>query len=327
MNREMPNQFNTYLTLTKRHLMVFFKDWSTVLFTFMVPVITLVVYAVFLRSLETSQILKAMEEFVPSTDTEMVKSLQGVADSWMMGGILAVSCITVSLNTNFIMIRDRQNGVSKDMMSSPIKPTTILLSYYTFNVFVTFVINLLVYFICLVWLAFIPSFNLSAWNFFGTIGVILISTISAAFVTILVCSFISKESTMAPVVAIFSAAIGFIIGAYIPTGMLGSATWIGYITMFFPGTYSAGLFRYFMMKEQTDYMIAKLLERGVSQETIDSALTNNFSFELDFFTHKVGQSYMLLAIIVFVVFFLVLNILFTQRNYLKLSHIRKKKNK
>jgi len=324
-------QLYGFWSLTKRHLSIFFKNKLTVLFTLMVPVAILLVYALFLRPMEISQIESSLDNTLVQTlkDNGDMKKIYGIVDSWMISGILAVSCITVSLNTCYIQIRDKENGVSKDFISSPISSKTLMFSYFVFNIIVTFVINLVVFLICFIYLAVYGAFLMSVSAFFALFGIILLSTISATLTTFFICSFINSESTMASIVAISSAAIGFLIGAYLPSNMIPES--INFVTMFFPGTYSAGLFRNYFMSTPVSKLESLLLSDKYSSianaSEIINQLKSSFSFNLNFFGYEVNQGFMVLAIFLFCILFLILNIFFSSKHYLSFNKIIKKNKK
>lgn len=315
------NQVLVTIALTKRHFLVFIKNAPTVLFTLMVPMVILVVYALFLRPMELNQIKPLLPEQLIA-NTEDVRKVYGLVDTWMFSGVLAVSCITVSLNTCCIQVQDKEKGVSKDFISSPIRSSSIMLSYFFFNMLVTFAVNLIVYFICLIYLVCYGAFLITASDFFAIIGIILFSTISASLITFFICSFIKNESVLSAMLAIFSAAIGFLIGAYLPSSMLPKG--ITFLTTFFPGTYSAGLFRNYFMSSQVsqleDLLNSKYASYGANE--IIENIKSSFSFNLNFFGEDVPPTSMVFAISVFIVIFLVLNLVFSSSKYLNLSKVK-----
>lgn len=322
-----PNQINTLYYLVKRHIMVFFKDKSSVLFTLMVPLVVLAVYAVFLRPMEVKQLDGVISSqlglnFNPDTANkevlDLIHKVRGIADEWMISGVISVSCITVSLNTNAVMVHDKETGITKDFSSSPIDPTTTVVSYAIFNALVTFVVNLIVFFVCLIYLwgygAILPDFVSSL----AIIGIIVLSTISATLFTNFICSFINTGSTLASITAIFSAAIGFLCGAYLPASMMPRP--VQYLTMFFPGAYSSGLLRNYFMATPFEELHSALLEgskNGIisasSQEVNEfvKGVEGSFSLDMDFFGLKVSVSIMALIVLIFIGIFLILDIFFT----------------
>lgn len=335
-DNELPSQGYVFYSLTKRHLLVFFKDLPTVFFTLMVPLAVFVVYILFLRQIETNTIEQALKELlsqqqnatlVPGTAeyAGVLKKIYGIADCWMVSGILAVSCITVSMNTNYIVVRDREFGMERDFISSPINSNVIVASYFTFNVIVTFLVNFIVYLICLMVLGIYGAYMISFLDFLAILGILLLSTVSASLITFFICSFIRTESVMSPMVAIISAASGFLIGAYLPTGSM-SPKYIEYVTTFFPGTYSVGLLRNSFLHTPLLQLTSCLKEYGL--EGLVDSLLQEFSLNIDFFGLEVKQGGMLLVLGLSIVVFGILNLFFTNKRFVSIAdHIKSKKEK
>ena len=247
--------------LTRRHLLVFFKDKIRVLYTLMVPVIIFVVYIFFLRDLELSTVRATLLELNIVSDATLDKQIGTLVDSWMMSGITALSTITVALQTNTVFVEDKQNGVNRDFVSSPIHRNLLICSYFLYNFIVTVFICLVFLFICLIYLACMGEFVLTFANVLLIFAVLLYTTISATLMTIFICSFVKTEATMASIVALFSTAMGFLIGAYMPLGML--PVWVRNFCAFIPGTYSCSLLRYAFMATPFDQLSAYVQTIGL----------------------------------------------------------------
>ena len=106
-----------FFQLTRRHLLVFFKNKVRVMYTLLVPVIIFAVYIFFLRELELSAVRNTLHDLGIAADASLTKYLQTLVDSWMLSGIAALSTITVSLQTNTVFVEDKQNGVNRDFVS------------------------------------------------------------------------------------------------------------------------------------------------------------------------------------------------------------------
>jgi multidrug/hemolysin transport system permease protein len=317
-----------FWSLTRRHLKVFFKNYLTVIFTLMVPLCILLVYIVFLRQMEVKELWKALASkgvtLGTGKDAEIFKRhVEGIADCWMISGTLALSCITVSLNANYIVVRDKESGIARDMISSPISPNIITSSYFVFNAIVTFLINFIVYIICIICLFIYGAYMITFVEFLAILGVLLLSVISASLITFFCLSFIKTESVMSPVIAIFCAAGGFLIGSYLPPNMLPDV--INNITLFFPGTYSSSLLRNFFLHTPLEKLMSDIQVMYPGKDkVIESYINDAFPQTLDFFGSEVQTGTMALVIFAFIGIFAVLNLLFSGNNILNLSI---KKNK
>lgn len=306
-----------YFTLTRRHFKVFFKNKIGVFFALLVPMITLIIYIIFLRKLQTTAIDNNIGTYLPdfAKDAGVLSKAHLLADAWMLSGIVAVSCISVSLNTCTIMINDRMTGVSKDFVSSPISRRSINASYILFNVFATFLINFCVLLVAFIYLGATGGFQISVGRTFLLIPTLLLSVVSASLITCFVASFITSYNTYNSSSVIVSSASGFLIGAYMPITMLPLAA--RRISLFFPGTYSAGLLRTFFIQDYLDNFRSYLINKGAEAQEIaelEKQLSSTISMKIDFFGHQLTTGYMALAAIVFIILFVILNLIFLDHN-------------
>ena len=132
-----------FFQLVKRHLLVFFRNKLRMFFTLMVPFIIFVIYILFLRDLELNSVSSVLADLAEkhnapeikalSANAEFMKKVETLIDSWMLSGIIAISTMTVSLQTNTMIVADRETGVNKDFVSSPINRNLLIGSYFLFN--------------------------------------------------------------------------------------------------------------------------------------------------------------------------------------------------
>lgn len=321
--REVHTEHNPriYFTLTLRHFKVFFKNKIGVVFSLLVPMITLLIYIIFLRQLQTNALDSAIAGIIGKEVEEAVlEAVQQrshlLADAWMLSGIVAVSCVSVSLNTCTIMVNDRQTGVSKDFVSSPISRRSINVSYFLFNVLATFLINFCVLAVAFIYLGATGGFQISVGRTFLLIPVLLLSVISASLITCFIASFITTFNTYNSASVIVSSGSGFLIGAFMPISMLPPIA--RQIPLFFPGTYSAGLLRRLFLDDYiANFKVFLSGQKGITQELIEqieTQMSNTISMDINFFGHQVTPGYMVLAIAIFAALFVILNMLFLDHN-------------
>lgn len=297
-----------FFQLTKRHLLVFFKNKIRVLYTLLVPVIIFAVYLLFLRDLELSTVKATLLEMNIVMTDALYLQITTLVDSWMISGIIGLSAITVSLQTNTVIVEDKQNGVNRDFASSPIHKNLLIGSYFFYNFIVTTLICFVFLLICLIYLAAMGEFAITFVDFLTVLAVMIYSTISSTLMTVFICSAVKTEGTMASIVAVFSTAIGFLIGAYMPLGML--PVWVQGICGLIPGTYSCALLRYGFMSTPiaalSEYVTGTLhLENGAA---LIETLTSNFGYNLNFFGVTVDAQFQAVVIAIFIVAFTLLNV-------------------
>lgn len=304
----------TFWQLTRRHLLVFFRNKIRIFFTFMVPFTIFLIYIFLLRDLELTTVNGILldigtKEGVSLVDDKRLNVLiGGIVDTWMLSGILAISTVTVSLQTNWMIISDKETGVNRDFASSPINCNVLIGSYFIFNFIVTVIICLIFLLVCFIYIACMGEFLLTFVDFLTVFATILFSSTLSVLITVLICSFISRDGTMASVNTIFSTVIGFLIGAYMPFAAM--PEWVQNACALLPTTYSCSLLRYSFMATPIGKLAAYITE---SVNISDSAklikdLTDNFGYNLSFFGNTVTPSWQAFAHGVFIVILVVANI-------------------
>ena len=126
----------TTLTLIKRNIKLFFKDKGMFFTSLITPAILLVLYATFLANVYEDSFLSGIPVGLP-IDEGLIKALVG---GQLISSILAVSCVTVAFCSNFLMVQDKANGSARDLLISPVKSTTLSLSYYIASLVSTLII-------------------------------------------------------------------------------------------------------------------------------------------------------------------------------------------
>ncbi len=297
----MKKESDTLLSLhvlVKRHIKMFVKDKMTVFFSVLAPVIVLLLYILFLGDMQVNAIMSSVRgsEFANSVDMEEIESLARVMiNNWMISGVMGVSCITVAFNANAIMVRDRERGNINDVLASPVKTWVIYASYIISCFIITICITFIVLFLSMIYLACTGAFLLSAGDFFAIVGITILSVFSAAFAMVLIISFFKTDAALASFSSVFTTAIGFLIGAYLPVSMLPAP--IRYLTCFVPGTYSAGLYRNFFLRAPKELLL------GVLPDDFVHSLMGEFSVEMEFFGTHITAGWMVLTLFLSIILF------------------------
>ena len=317
-----------FYQLVRRHLLVLFRNKIRVFFTIIAPLIIFAIYILFLRDLELAGVKSAILEINTNLGSNLdydvyKKSIETVVDSWMLSGIIAISTITVSLQTNNIIVNDKENGVNRDFASSPVSRSLLIASYFLYNFIVTIFICFLFLMVCFIYLACLGELVITFVDFLQILGILLYSSISSVLFTVFICSFIRRDATMGSVIMIFSTAVGFIMGAYMPLGMM--PLWVGNICGFFPGTYTCSMLRYSFMATPLNIMSGQLSSVAGGADLIAS-VTNDFGFNLAFFGTSISPGYQALALALFSVLLIVVNI-FSANHLIKVGNAFKKKKK
>lgn len=338
MDSAKKRNFDIFLQLTKRHLLVFFKNKIRLMYTMMVPIIIFVVYILFLRGLEIDGVKSTfaqlgidnpnLKDIAPKLlhDDSFWQHVKTLIDSWMISGIIGLTAIAVSLQANSVLVEDKENGVNRDFVSAPIPKVLLIASYFLYNFIVTTAISIVFVIICVIYLAILGELALTFLNILSIFGALVLSVIAATLLTIFICSFIKTEGTLASVIAVFSTAIGFLIGAYMPLSMM--PNWVQGLCCFIPGTYSCGLLRYGFMSNPL-LNLSNYLTANFSADiagNIVPIVSNSFGYNLSFFGLTIKVPFQIIALVGSIILLAGLNIL-SSKNLASIFSLTNKKKK
>lgn len=287
--------------LTRRNIILFFKDKGMFFTSLVTPAILLVLYATFLGNIYKDSFLSSLPEgFTLAEDL-----INGLVGGQLMSSILAVSCVTVAFSSNMLMVQDKANGTIKDLSISPVKKSTLALSYYFATLISTLIICYVALAICLLYVSFIGWFISFADVMFLMLDVFLLVMFGTALSSI-INFFLSSQGQIAAVGTIMSAGYGFICGAYMPISSFSSG--LQKVVSFLPGTYGTSLVRNHSMNGAFREMKSVGIPGNVVEMIRDSIDCNLYFFDNKI---EVPAMYIILAVttIAFVGVYVALNAL------------------
>ena len=267
----------TFLALTKRNIKLFFKDKGMFFVSLITPVVLLVLYATFLASVYRDSVTSALPDGLNVPD----KLINGIVGGELFSSLLAVSCVTVAFCSNLLMVNDKVSGARKDMSITPVRKSTVAVSYFVASLCSTLIVSFVACAACFIYIA------ATGWYFsFGDVmliilDVILLTAFGTAISSVINC-FLSSQGQASAVGTIVSAGYGFICGAYMPISSFASG--LQKTLMFLPGTYGTALIRSHSLNGAMTELAST---PGVPAEAVDG-LKSGFDCTLDFFGHTVS---------------------------------------
>ena len=202
-----------FIGLTKRNMLVFFTDKGTLFFSMLTPMIILLLYILFLKNSLLSSLQNAatgLENLVAAKD--MAQFVNGL----LLTGIISSALITIPYNALEIIVRDREDRVDLDMLSTPVKRFEIILSYFCAAVISAFMQTMVVLSVGIGILSMSGDMYLTALDIVKLVGAVFLGTVSSTSVFMVVMMFFKSMGTCGAFMGILSAVSGFVIGAYMP---------------------------------------------------------------------------------------------------------------
>lgn len=279
MNKQSELRKMMYLTL--RNIKLYFKDKMTFLVSLITPLILLVLFIAFLKSTYEDSILSIIQGF--DLDQSLIDALTG---GWLFSSVLATSCITIAFCSGMMVI-DKINRANIDFMVSPVKKSTLQLSYVLANLFSTFIITFVLLIVGLIYLACV-GFYITFVDILLIVFGIIITSLFGTILANIIWTFTHSQGVVSGVCTLVSALYGFICGAYMPIRTMGQG--MQYFVSLLPGTYATVLFRQGFLNSVLNRM------RETLPQGMINGIASGFDVKMSFFGHDVSTLALILVI-------------------------------
>ena len=279
MNKQSELRKMRYLTL--RNIKLYFKDKMTFLVSLITPLILLVLFIAFLKSTYEDSILSIIQGF--DLDQSLIDAFTG---GWLFSSVLATSCITIAFCSGMMVI-DKINRANIDFMVSPVKKSTLQLSYVLANLFSTFIITFVLLIVGLIYLACV-GFYITFVDILLIVFGIIITSLFGTILANIIWTFTHSQGVVSGVCTLVSALYGFICGAYMPISTMGQG--MQYFVSLLPGTYATVLFRQGFLNSVLNRM------RETLPQDMINGIASGFDVKMSFFGHDVSTLALILVI-------------------------------
>lgn len=279
MNKQSELRKMSYLTL--RNIKLYFKDKMTFLVSLITPLILLVLFIAFLKSTYEDSILSIIKGF--DLDQSLIDAFTG---GWLFSSVLATSCITIAFCSGMMVI-DKINRANIDFMVSPVKKSTLQLSYVLANLFSTFIITFVLLIVGLIYLACV-GFYITFVDILLIVFGIIITSLFGTILANIIWTFSHSQGVVSGVCTLVSALYGFICGAYMPIRTMGQG--MQYFVSLLPGTYATVLFRQGFLNSVLNRM------RETLPQGMINGIASGFDVKMSFFGHDVSTLALILVI-------------------------------
>lgn len=269
-------------SLTKRGLKLFFKDKGMLFSSLITPIILLVLYITFLAKVYNDSFVSSLEEaHFSDFPQELIDATVG---GQLFSSLLAVCCITVAFCCNMIMVQDKVSGARKDLMLTPVKRSTLALSYYLSTFISTFIICLIAEGASFIYLASVGWYLSVGDILLALLDVFLLVMFGTALSSI-VNFFLKSQGQISAVGTVVSAGYGFICGAYMPISQFGEG--LQKVLSFLPGTYGTALIR----SHSLNGVFREMSALGFPDEVVEG-IKKSIDCSVYFFGNKVTEGCM-----------------------------------
>ena len=301
------------LGLIKRNLLLFFKDWQSILFSLLTSIIVLVLYLLFLKGTFVVAINKEMEQYPGLASVVTEKDIDMFANLLLLTGILGSAMISVPFSCITTLVRDRANKVDYDILATPMKRGQIIFAYFVSAVLSSTLLTGFILAIGLVGISLQGDTHLNGIQLVKAFAVVALGSISASAIFMIVVLFFKSVSACEAFFGILSAASGFVIGAYIPISQFSNG--VQTVCNLFPASQITIMLRNILLNGLLEHINTSLA--GADQGMFVLSLKEYFSFQAKLFNGYLDMTKMLGYILGVILFCIVAQIMIYSGNYKK----------
>ena len=290
-----------YKGMTVRNIKVYTKDKMAVALSMLTQIIVLMLFLLFIKNAYVDSINDQLGELKTLLDTN---DIEAVVNSWLIAGVIGTAVVTVALNTLSVMVHDKETRIDYDYTASSVKGRTVVLSYFSGAVISTIIISSILLTAGLIYLAVTGGFMYDAGDIVKIYALVILGSVSASLVLMLFVSFFKKNSTLSSFGILVSAAIGFVVGAYMPVSQFSEQ--IQTAVNLVPGSQISAMMRNVLMQPAIDNIDQKLA--GADGHALSKSISDLFALKLNIFGNEVSTEFMMIYTFAVIALFLVLNI-------------------
>ena len=301
------------LGFIKRNVLLFFKDWQSILFSLLTSIIVLVLYLLFLKGTFVSAIQSAMEQYPGLASMVPQKDIAMFANLFLLSGILGSAMISVPFSCITVLVKDRANKVDYDILATPMKREQIILAYFISAVLTSILLNSIILAVGLIGIRMQGNMYLNISQVVKAFSVVALGSISASAIFMIIVLFFKTVSACEAFFGILSAASGFVIGAYIPISQFSNE--VQTVCNLFPASQITIMLRNILLNGLLEHINTSL--QGVDQGIFVLSLKEYFTFQAKLFKGYLDMNKMLEYILGVILFCIVAQIMIYSGSYKK----------
>ena len=301
------------LGFIKRNVLLFFKDWQSILFSLLTSIIVLVLYLLFLKGTFVSAIQRAMEQYPGLASMVPQKDIAMFANLFLLSGILGSAMISVPFSCITVLVKDRANKVDYDILATPMKREQIIFAYFVSAVLTSILLNSIILAVGLIGIRMQGNMYLNISQVVKAFSVVALGSISASAIFMIIVLFFKTVSACEAFFGILSAASGFVIGAYIPISQFSNE--VQTVCNLFPASQITIMLRNILLNGLLEHINTSL--QGVDQGMFVLSLKEYFTFQAKLFKGYLDMNKMLEYILGVILFCIVAQIMIYSGSYKK----------
>jgi len=218
--------------LIKRNLLLYFRNKSGVFFSILGALISFILYLIFLKDTMTP-------------DWPQLSQTNQLLDTWLIGGTLTVTAITTTLTSLTQVVKDQETKVIYDLSLTDIGARRLQLSYLLSATLIGAIMQAILFIVMFSYFYYTNHTVINLSQLINVLILMLFSALLSAALNLAIIQQMKTVDTLAKFSSIVGAAAGFLVGTYVPIGVL--PNFAQTLMKLTPGSYIASLYRQILL--------------------------------------------------------------------------------
>lgn len=202
--------------ITRRNILIFFRDPATIFFSLLASIILFVLYAAFLSTMQVDGLADQLPQ-AASADIEAFVS------SWVLGNIAMLTTMTTSLSALAVFVDDRATDSFRDFRVSPVNRFEIITGYLLGAFIISTALSLTVLALSHLYLWVVDDVVLGAAQSLRAVVYVVGFCLLFSAIWSFVVTFIRSHPVFMSLGTIIGTAGGFLAAAYVTVNQLPAA--------------------------------------------------------------------------------------------------------
>jgi multidrug/hemolysin transport system permease protein len=280
------------LALTKRNLLLFFRNKASVFFSFLSVIIIIGLYVLFISDLQVADLKKSLGD---------VPGIAALVNSWVMAGLIAVSTVTLSLGSLETIVADRETNAITDFLVAPINRSQVFISYVLSSLIITTLLSTVTIIIAEMYIVSSGGVFLTFIQALEVLIIMIMCVLSSSLLMLFVVSFLKNNQAFSVLSTIVGTMIGFLTGAYMPIGIMPNSIQI--VANLLPASQGASLLRKVFLEKPMAEVFAHAPAKVVDEYTKLQGI------DLYFGDFKLTVLFMIAFIVLSIIIFSIMNVI------------------
>lgn len=239
--------------LCYRNLLLYFRNKSGVFFSLLAAIISFILYIAFLKD-------------TIAGNWGRIPGHNAFLDWWLIGGTLGITAITTTLSALSQKVEDHEKDTENDFILTGTSRFKLTFGYVLSAAVISYIMQIVVFVVMYVYFHFVDDLSIALSKIVMLVSLMVLGSVVNALVSTVIMIFVHNRNTLNAIASLVGTVSGFLVGAYIPIGIL--PEFAQFLVKLTPGSYVASLYRQTLLNDDMVDLFPKVAQRNEFSEEL-----------------------------------------------------------